>query len=204
MLGFGKSENQSEPLFIVGNSSLFSKVQLTPTEFGREIRRLGFQFGVAQFGQYQNSSSLSSQDITLLNAVNQNPGIIQLLYANLVAGAFLCFAKVILKPPQEAILNIEAGILTELRLTLQGMSEEIIDDHTKITMNFAIAIEREIKEIEESSSLSLFYHYISYFYPNLPSELKEKIPFGLFNSISDLGSRFLAVCQNDFQLTFKQ
>ena len=105
---------------------------------------------MAQFGQYQNSSSLSSQDIAFLNEVNQNPGIIQLLYTNLVAGAFLCFAKVILKPPQEAILNIEAGILTELRSTMQGMSEEIIEDHTKITMNFAIAIEREIKEIEEN------------------------------------------------------
>ena len=81
MLGFFKSNASSGPVFVVGSSSLFSKNELAPSEFGREITRLGFNFGIAQFEMYQNANSASPLDVLFLRDVVKNPGLVQLLYA---------------------------------------------------------------------------------------------------------------------------
>lgn len=77
-------------MFIVGSSALFSKTRLTPNEFGREITRLGFAFGVEQFERYRQVDDAGQEDLRLLKEVKLNPGFMQLMYANLITGAFLC------------------------------------------------------------------------------------------------------------------
>lgn len=204
MFGFSKPKPPQGPLFVVGNSSLFSKKQLTPTEFGREITRLGFQFGVAQFEQYRSAQDVSAEDTRLLREVGRNPGIIQLLWANLITGAFLCHAKVVLAAPANVVAEIEAGVLAELRSTMPGMGEKVLKDHTDITANFAIAIQLELQEVEENSSLSLLFRYINDFYPELYLGGTLSVPSGLSSFIVGLGSRFVAVCQKDFQLSMQR
>ncbi len=203
MFGFSKPKPQQGPLFVVGKSSLFSKKQLTPAEFGREITRLGFQFGVAQFDRYRSAQDVSAEDIRLLQDVGRNPGIIQLLWANLITGAFLCHAKLLLAAPANVVAEIEAGVLAELRSTMPGMSEKVLKDHTDITANFAIAVEREMQQVEENSSLLLLFRYINDFYPELYSGGMPSVPSGLSSCIVGLGSRFVAVCQSDFQLSMQ-
>jgi len=190
-------------IFIIRNSSLFSKKKLIPIEFGREITRLGFKFGLLQFEDYQGSQEISIEDQQLLIEVNRNSGYIQLLYSNLVTGAFLCYAKVILNASNEVIAEITIGILEELRSTMPEMSNEILEDHKIITTNFCLAIEREIREIEENSSLSYFFHGIGNFYTALQYNEESRMPIGLLNSLIGLGSRIMAICQNDFQISMK-
>jgi hypothetical protein len=204
MFGFGKPKLLPGSIFVVGNSSLFSKRQLTPTEFGREITRLGFRFGVAQFGQYSSAQDISAADRRLLQEVNRNPGIAQLLWANLITGAFLCHAKLVLSAPADVIAEVEAGGLAELRSTMPGMSEQVYENHKDITANFAVAIEREMQHVEENCSLSLLFRYINDFYPELHAGHAAAIPTGLSSFIVGLGSRFVAFSQRDFQLSLQR
>jgi hypothetical protein len=203
MFGFGRSKSSSAPMFIVGSSTLFSKTRLTPNEFGREITRLGFAFGVEQFEQYRQAGDASQEDLRLLKGVEQNPGFMQLLYANLITGALLCYAKVALQTSVEIVDEVEAGILSELRSTMPAMSEKLLNDHKHITANFAIAIEREVREVEEDASLALFLGYINDFYPGITSG-KQAVPSGLVSRLTGLGSRFMAICQNKFNLSFQK
>jgi len=202
MFGFGMSRSASAITFVVGNSALFSKKELSPVEFGREIARLGLKFGVAQFSQYEKATDLDRTDQALLQEARKNPGIIQLLYGNLVAGSFLCFAKAVLRAPPETILEVESGILAGLRGLMPGMSQKIIEDHKDITANFAVAVEREITEIEANSSLNLLLKYIVDFYPNM--QLPNHIPGGFVSFINGLGSRFVAICLNDWKITLRR
>ena len=204
MFGFSKPKPPQGSLFVVGRSSLFSKKQLTPTEFGREIARLSFQFGIAQFEQYKSAQDVSAEDTRLLREVGRNPGIIQLLWANLITGAFLCYAKLVLAAPANVVAEIEAGVLAELRSTMPSMGENVLKDHAHITANFAIAVQREMQQVEENSSLSLLLRYINDLYPELyPSDVPS-VPSGLSSFIVGLGSRFVAVCQTDFQLSMQR
>ncbi len=194
----------NRPAFIVGSSSLFSKKRLTPVEFGREATRLGFSFGVAQFGQYQSAGSKSQADVRLLNEVRRNPGIMQLLFSNLVAGAFLCHARMSLRATEKVSAEVEEGVLVQLRSTMPQMSPHVLQNHKDITVNFAIAIEREMRQIEAESSTSLLLSYINDLYPEFGSGVASALPSGLFAVVSGLGSRFAAVCQDDFKITLSQ
>jgi hypothetical protein len=204
MFGFGKKQPQSAPAFVVGSSSLFTKNRLTPSEFGREATRLGFSFALAQFQQYKNADDLSVLDIRLLKEVACNPGIMQLLYANLITGGFLCHAKMILHVNESVASEIEDGVLTELRATMPGIGDEILVSHKTITANFAIAIEREIRNIEPDSTISLMHNYITHFYPEALLAGRSELPSSLRSFIIGLGSRFVAVCQGDFKISLQQ
>lgn len=204
MFGFGKQKPAPGCIFVVGKSSLFSKKQLNPTEFGRDITQLGFKFGIAQFEQYRSAQDISASDKRLLQEVGRNPGIIQLLWANLITGAFLCHAKLVLSAPTDVVAEVEAGVLAELRSTMPGMSEQVHENHKDITANFAVAIEREMRQVEENCSLSLLFRYINDFYPELHGGHEAAIPSGLSSFIVGLGSRFVAVSQRDFQLSLQQ
>lgn len=202
MFGFGRSKSPSGPVFVVGNSSLFSRKQLTPSDFGREITRISFELGIDAFEHYQNSPNLSSDDLLLLEEVGRNPGIMQLLFVNLITGAFLCYAKLILKVPDEIVAKVENGVLAELRSKMPGISEDIVDDHKKFTTSFSIVIGREVMQIERDASISLFFSYLNHFYPEFGSS-GAAVPRGLFRSLTGYGSRVMASCQNDFQITFQ-
>lgn len=203
MFGFGRSKSPSGPVFVVGNSSLFSRKQLTPSDFGREITRISFELGINAFEHYQNSPNLSSDDLHLLEEVGRNPGIMQLLYVNLITGAFLCYAKLILNASDEIVAEIENGVLTELRSKMPGFSEDILDDHKKFTTSFSIVIGREVLQVEKGASISLFFIYFNHFYPEFDSGGGSAVPSGLFRSITGHGSRVMALCQDDFQITFQ-
>jgi hypothetical protein len=203
MFGFGKPKPSQGSVFVVGKSALFSQRQLTPIEFGRDIARLGFKFGVAQFDQYRNADDISAADAHLLREVGRNPGLIQLLWANLVTGAFLCHTKLVLSAPASVVSQVEAGVLAELQSTMPSMSEQVHQNHKDIAANFAIAIEREMLQVEENSSLSLLCRYIDDFYPDVYAGGEATVPSGLSSFIVGLGSRFVSVCQNDFQLSLQ-
>jgi hypothetical protein len=192
-----------EPIFIVGSSSLFSKTRLTSHEFGIEITRLGFRFGVEQFERYQKTPGAGAGDLRLLTVVGRNPGLMQLLFANLITGAFLCYAKFILKASDKTVSEVEAGVLSELRSTMHGMSEGILENHVDITVNFSIAIERELLEVEENSSRVLFFRYVHDFYPDAGIGTEGTPSGGLPKLISGLGSRFMAICQDNFKLALQ-
>lgn len=204
MFAFGRSKSPSGPIFVIGNSSLFSKKQLTPTEFGREITRLSFMLGIEQLEHYQKARDISTDDLRLLKEVGRNPGIMQLLYVNLMTGAFLCYAKVVLEAPDETLVEIESGVLSELRSTMPGFSEDILDGHKNITVSFSIAIGREILQIERDASISLFFSYFNHYYPEFDSGGGSAVPSGLFRSLTGFGSRVVASCQDIFQITFQQ
>lgn len=192
------------PIFIIGEStSLFSKKHLNPNEFGREITRLGFRMGVDEYGRYLNNPLNTPGDQHLIDVVNLNPGFIQLLYANLITGAFLCYAKALLHAPDNVVNDIKKGIVSELQATMPEMNTEILLNHTKITEDFALVIERELKEIEDNSSVIYFLKGITSFYQSITFSEDSTFPRILFSSLDGYGSRVMAVCQNDFVISFK-
>lgn len=197
------SKTPPDSTFVIGKSSVFSKKRLTPSEFGREITRLGFRCGVAEFEHYQKAHDISAEDQFLLNKVNCNPGLIQLLYANLITGAFLCYANILLHASDDVLDQIKIGILAELRSTMSELSEEIHEYHKDAIVNFSLAIEREVRELEEDSSLSLIFRYIIDFYPALQFDDESIMPSGMYNTLTGIGSRFMAACQNDFQISLQ-
>lgn len=192
------------PLFMIGKpGSLFSKKELTPNEFGREITRLGFRMGIDEYGHYLNNPLNTPEDLRLLDIINRNPGFIQLLYANLITGAFLCYAKLLLRVPNDVVSDIKNGILSELQTTMPEMKAEIHLNHTKITEDFAQAIEREVKEIEKNSSIVYFLKGINSFYQPIVFSEDSIFTNMLFSSLDGYGSRVMAFCQNDFVISFK-
>lgn len=203
MFGFSRKQSSANPTFVVGNSSLFSKKQLSPTNFGREITQVSFNFGLDVFDHYQNSPDLSSDDLRLLKEVEGNPGIMQLLFVNLITGAFLCYAKLLLKVPDEIVSEVENGVLTELRSKMPGFNEDVLEDHKKFTTSFSIAIEREVLQIEKGASISLFLSYVNHFYPEFGSG-KADVPSGLFKSLTGYGSRVMSLCQDQLKITFQR
>lgn len=203
MFGFGRPNLPSGPIFIVGQPSIFSKNQFSPTDFGREITRLSFDLGIDLFERYQTSHDNGLDDLRLLEKVKRNPGIMQLLYVNLITGAFLCYAKLILKVPDEIVAEVENGVLVELRSRMPGFSEEILDDHKKYTASFSIVIGREVLQLEKGASIKLFFLYFNNFYPEFDSGGGTNVPNGLFSSITGYGSRVMAQCQDNFKITFQ-
>ncbi|WP_424191526.1 hypothetical protein ACMYR3_09250 [Ampullimonas aquatilis] len=191
---------QKMTFFKVGNSSIFQKNELLPIEFGREIARLGFQFGISQCGEYISREAPSLLEETFLKNVQSNPGFLQLLFTNLITGAFHCYAKVLLHADAEVLKDVESGIVDELCSTMPWLSKDLIQNHKLITLNFSIAIEREIKSIEENSSTNLLIQYASDFYLTENARAIHQALRGLSEYLSGLGSRFMAICQDDFQL----
>lgn len=203
MFGFGRSQSSSGPFFVVGHQSVFSKKQLTPTEFGREITRLSFNFGIEQFEYHQMSCNISPEDARLLKEVERNPGLMQLLYTNLKIGAYLCYAKVVLRVPDETIAEVESGVLSALRSTMPGMSEIILEDQKNIAASFSTAIGRELLQIEKDASLLLFFRYVNHFYPAFDASGGTTVPSGLSGSLMGLGTRIVGMeCQDHLQITY--
>lgn len=203
MFGFGRSKSPSGPYFVVGHQSVFSKQQLTPTEFGQEITRLSFNFGVEQFEYHQTSCNISPEDTRLLKAVGSNPGLIQLLYTNLRIGANLCYAKVVLRVPDEIMAEVESGVLSALRSTMYGMDETLIKDQKNIASSFSIAIGRELLQLEKDASLLLLFRYVNHFYPEFDASGEAAVPRGLYASLTGLGTRIVAIeCQDHFKITY--
>ncbi len=203
MFGFGKKSQLGSPIFEVGSSSLFAKNRMAPKEYGREMTRLGFSFALAQFDEYLNAKDHSSEDRRLLEQVTQNPGLMQLLYANLITAGFLCHAKMILRVDDIVNTEVESRIYEELKNTMPGMTDSIYATHRDITANFATAIAREVTGVDENSSVSLLQSYVAYFYPQVGFSQDDPMPTALHSFIVGLGSRFVAVCQGDFKITFR-
>jgi hypothetical protein len=203
MFGFGKKPQLGGPTFEVGSSSLFAKNRMTPKEYGREMTRLGFIFALDQFDQYLNAKDHSPEDRRLLEQVTQNPGWMQLLYADLVAGGFLCHAKMILRTTDIVNAEVESGIYEELKSKMPGMSNSNHTAQRDITANFATAIEREMTRIDENSSVNLMQGYIVHFYPQIGFSQSDPMPTALHSFIFGLGSRFVAVCQGDFKISLR-
>jgi hypothetical protein len=203
MFGLGWSKSPSGPRFVIGQPSVFSKQQLAPIEFGQEIVRLGLNFGIEKFEHHQTSCNISPEDARLLKEVESNPGLLQLLYMNLSIGANLCYAKVILQVPDEIMAEVGSGVLSGLRSTIPGMDETLIEDQKNIAANFSTAIGRELQQIEENASLFLFYRYVNHFYPEGDTSGGTTVPRGLYNSLTGLGTRLMAMeCQNFLKITY--
>jgi hypothetical protein len=203
MFGFGKPKTSKDPKFIVGSSTLFIKNQLTPFEYGLEVVRLSFSFALAQLQAYRGVDDHSQTDTVLLTTVSRNPGPMQLLYVDLVAGGFLCHARMVLRIEESISAEVEAGILAALRAKMEGLDELTISSHSDITANFAVAIEREMTGIERDSTVSLLKKYIIHYYPNSGLTAESELPSALNSFIVGLGTRFVAVCQRDFRITFQ-
>lgn len=203
MFGFGRAKSSSGPYFVVGHQSVFSKKQLTPAEFGQEITRLSFKFGIEQLEYYQASCNISPEDTRLLKEVGNNPGIMQLLYMNIRTGAYLCYAKVILRVPEETMAEVESGILSALRSTMHGLEEIFIEDQMNTAASFSTAIGREVLQIEKDASLLLFFHYVNHFYPAFDTSEGVTVPSVLYSSLTGLGTRIMAMeCQDHFKITY--
>lgn len=203
MFGFGKQSQPRGPTFEVGSSSLFAKNRMTPKEYGREMTRLGFSFALAQFDEYLNAKDHSSEDRRLLEQVKRNPGLMQLLYANIVTAGFLCHAKMLIRVNQIVNTEVESGIYEELKNKMPGMTDSIYATHRDITANFAIAIEREMNGIDDNSTVNLLQSYVAHFYPQVGFSKDDPMPTALHSFIVGLGSRFVAVCQGDFKISFR-
>lgn len=196
MFGFGRSG----PTFVVGSSALFVKTKLSPREFGREITRLGFRFGLARYDDYKSAKDNTAVDIRLLGEIARNPGLIQLLFANWATGAFLCHTKVVLRATDEIMAAVELGLIDELRGSMSAMSEQIIENHKMITIQFRSAVEREIRQTEVNASVSVFLHYTRAFYPESGIDSKDQVPKGLVSNLAGRGTVLAAICQDDFRL----
>lgn len=203
MFGFGRSKSPSGPYFVVGHQSVFSKQQLTPTEFGQEITRLSSIFGIQQFEYHQTSCNISPEDSRLLKEVGCNPGLIQLLYTNLRIGANLCYAKVVLRVPDETMGEVESGVLSAWRSTMRGMDEIIIEEQKNMAVSFSTAISRELLQLEKDASLLLFFRYVNLFYPEFDASGGATVPRGLYRSLKGLGTRMAAMeCQDYFKIAY--
>lgn len=202
MFGFGKTPIQIGPTFVVGSSSLFPKNRLTPNEYGREIARLGFMFASQQLRQYRDAEDHDENDTRLLTTVSYNPTPMECLYSDLAIGGFLCHAIMILKVNKAVAVSIEAGIFDTLTSRLDGWDDWTITTHKDIAANFAIAIEREMSNIEKNSTITLMRQYIDEFYPTLKMSITEGLPTALQSFIFGLGSRFVVLCEDDFKISF--
>jgi len=195
MFGFGRS---TSPIFHIGNSSLFLKKDLTPDEFGREAVRLGFRFGVLHADEYLSSGGQAPGDIALISKAKLNPGMMQLLFANLVSGAFYCYAKVLLRVSPSVLQTVEVGMLSALTTTMPALGKQMSERHKLIIIGFANALEGQIRGAEPDPSAVLLIKYVCDFYL---SDQYMHLPEILAERLSGFGSKFMAICQNDFRLT---
>ena len=140
--------------FIIGDAQLFSKETLTPYEFGRDIANLGLNFGMAQLDHYKSTKDTTPEDAEILQKINSNPGFAQLLWFSLITGSFLCYAKLLLAAPNETLHEVISGINDFTHELMQGIPDNTIKNQVQITINFSIAIEREVLQLEEKSSVS--------------------------------------------------
>ena len=137
---------------------------MTPFEYGQEIARFGLARGVEQFSRYEKTGSSSVEDAHLIEEAGRNPGMAQLLFADLITGAFFCHAKVLLKSPDEVLGAIGAGVFAQLPVLLPGLGEQLFGNHVRLTANFATDVEREITQIEEDLSVNLMFRYRNSYY----------------------------------------
>jgi hypothetical protein len=200
MFGFAKKLSQYGPVFTIGNSSLFLKNRLTPKEYGYEIARLGFMFASEQLRQYRQCTDHDENDTKLITSVSYNPMLFECLYSDLIIGGFLCHAIMILKCNKDISLSIEEGVLDALRAKLDGWDDWTITTHKDIAANFAIALEREMSQIDENAIENLMRQYIELFYPNLRMSISDGLPAILQSFIIGLGSRFVVICEKDFKI----
>lgn len=200
MFGFGRPSRGQTALFRIENSSLFQKNELSPIEFGGEITKLGIQFSMGQFEDYVSREKSTDVEVEFMKKVQINPGFLQLVIANLITASFHCYARVLLHAKSEVIKEMEEGIAMGLRSAMPRLDEDLIEHHRNIVIGFSTAIEREIENIEEESSVSLLVRYVSHFYLSDKANETHKIYGGLSEQISGLGSKFMGICQNNFQL----
>ena len=161
MLGFGRI---AAPTFRVGNSSLFTKNDLTPDEFGREIVRLGFRFGISHADDYLSSGGRTPGDIALISKAKLNPGMMQLLFANLVSGAFYCYAKVLLRVSPSFLQTVEEGMLSALATMMPALGKQMSEHHKLVIVGFANALEGQIRGADPDPSAVLLIQYACDFY----------------------------------------
>jgi hypothetical protein len=174
------------------------KKDLTPDDFGREVVRLGFRFGVFHADDYLSTGGQTPGDIALIEKAKSNPGMMQLLYANLVSGAFYCYAKVLLRVSPAVLTTVEAGMLSALIETMPALGREMSEHHKLIITGFARAIESQIRGTEPDPSALLLIQYACDFYL---SDQYKHLPETLAERLSGFGSTFMAICQDDFRLT---
>ena len=203
MFGFEKESKTNQVIFRVGKSSLFAKTELLPKEFGMELLRLSFTFGIEQANQYLASQTANETDAYLKAKVAKNPGFFQLMFVNLLAGAFYCYVHSGLRASNDVLDEVRSGVLTRFLETMSGISESVINEQLIYIGNFSIVLEREMRQVEENASLKLFLQYIyDFYFDDQPNGLP--LPAALIERVTGLGSRFAAICQNDWRLSLQQ
>ena len=156
------------PFIKVNNSTIFSKTEMRPIEFGQNAVEHGFKFGMGSYADYMAQSSQSISDQSLQKLVSRNPGFLQLLYSNLYSGAYYGFLKLALKADESVLASTVEGIKVQLRLKMAPVDEHAIENHKLIVIQFGDAIIDEVTDKAIDTSVSAFIHYaLSFYVPTL-------------------------------------
>ncbi len=79
-----------------------------------------------------------------------------------------------------------------------GIDVAVVESHKMRTIHFATAIEEQIRGADPDPSAHLLIRYAyDFYFHNQPIEN----PTALISSLEGFGSKYMAMCQNTFQLT---
>ena len=102
-----------------------------------ELLRLSFTFGIEQANQYLASQTANETDAYLKAKVAKNPGFFQLMFVNLLAGAFYCYVHSGLRASKDVLDEVRSGVLTRFLETMSGISESVINEQLIYIGNFS-------------------------------------------------------------------
>lgn len=187
--------------FSVDEHSLFKQQTLSPKEFGQEIARLGFTFGIAQSQEYIKRQTEAEPTNNFLKAAKDNQDFLILSFSALITASFHCYTRALLKASDTTLTMIEEGIAEKMNGTMPHLGEAAIKMHKNTTLLFSMLLEQEIREENLNATADFFGRNTSDYYKLKDSDDTIEPPEMLKQYLSGLGTRFMAVCQNEFKIS---
>lgn len=195
-----KTEEKNE-IFKIGEHSLFKGEFLSPKEFGKETARLGLAFGDAQTKGFFEQQSKQAPNNEFLAAAKQNQDFFILTLSALISGAFTCYSQLLLNASNNTTKNFMEGIAEGTKELLPSLSDNSLSWYVSMISSFSELLLNEVAQKTEDASTKLFIESVSEFYNSEGINENLRVPEALKEYLSGLGSRFMAVCQDEFKIT---
>lgn len=195
-----RMEETSE-IFRVGDASLFKGEFLSAKEFGKEIARLGLSFGDAQSKAFFEQQEKRNPKAAFLIAAKENQDFFILTFSALICGAFTCYSQLLLKASEASIKGIRDGLVEGTGEILPGLSDNVMSVYVGMTIRFSSLLLKETAQESVNDSTNYFIESVAEYYKAKSSDEELEPPKELREYLSGLGSRFMAVCQDEFKIS---
>lgn len=190
-----------EEIFKIGEPSLFKGEFLSPKEFGKEIARLSLAFGDAQAENFFEQQAQKDTGNTFIITAKKNQDFFTLTLSALICGAFTCYSQLILNASHDSTKNFMESLSEGTKEFLPSLSESALTWYVRMVSSFSSLLMSEVTQENENASANLFIESVGAFYNPDNTDENMQPPEELREYLSGLGSRFMAVCQDEFKIS---